>query len=215
MKTTAGPKQVDVIYRRIDDDFLDPLAFNPISVLGVPGLMAVYRKGNVIIANACGTGVADDKSIYPYVPEMIRYYFSEPILNNVSTYMCRRKADLQYVLKNISDMVVKEVHGAGGYGMLVGPKSTKKQIEEFTEKLKANPANYIAQPTLSLSTCPIFDGDKISPRHIDLRPFILSSPDGCQIVPGGLTRVALKKGSLVVNSSQGGGTKDTWIVEEN
>ena len=216
MKTTAGPKQVDVIYRRIDDDFLDPLAFNPISVLGVPGLMAVYRKGNVIIANACGTGVADDKSIYPYVPEMIRYYLSEePILNNVSTYMCRRKADLQYVLKNISDMVVKEVHGAGGYGMLVGPKSTKKQIEDFTEKLKANPANYIAQPTLSLSTCPIFDGDKISPRHIDLRPFILSSPDGCQIVPGGLTRVALKKGSLVVNSSQGGGTKDTWIVEEN
>ena len=213
MRTTRGPKQVDVIYRRIDDDFLDPLAFRPDSSLGVPGLLSVYRAGRVTLANAIGTGVADDKSIYPYVPEMIRFYLSEePILNNVPTYQCRRKEDLEYTLANLPQLVVKEVHGAGGYGMLVGPASTKEEIDSFRQRLAARPDAYIAQPTLALSACPTFVDAGIAPRHIDLRPFVLSGKT-VSMVRGGLTRVALKGGSLVVNSSQGGGTKDTWVIE--
>ncbi|MFT3733921.1 MAG: circularly permuted type 2 ATP-grasp protein [Rhodocyclaceae bacterium] len=213
MRTTQGPKQVDVIYRRIDDDFLDPLAFRPDSMLGVPGLLDAYREGGVTLANAIGTGVADDKSIYPYVPDMIDFYLGEkPLLNNVPTYMLRKKEDLDYTLANLGDLVVKEVHGAGGYGMLVGPASTKEQIEDFRKRILASPEKYIAQPTLSLSACPTFVESGIAPRHIDLRPFVLSGKD-VRFVPGGLTRVALKAGSLVVNSSQGGGTKDTWVLE--
>lgn len=213
MRTTAGPRRVDVIYRRIDDAFLDPLAFRNDSMLGVPGLLSVYRAGGIILANAIGTGVADDKSIYPYVPEMIRFYLSEePILNNIPTWQCRKPADLSYVLDHLHEMVVKEVHGAGGYGMLVGPHSTKKQIVDFKERIIANPANYIAQNTLALSTCPTFIEQGLAPRHIDLRPFVLSGKE-IRLVPGGLTRVALTEGSLVVNSSQGGGTKDTWVIE--
>jgi uncharacterized circularly permuted ATP-grasp superfamily protein len=213
MRTTRGPKRVDVIYRRVDDDFLDPLAFRPTSTLGCAGLLSVYRAGNITLSNAIGTGVADDKSIYAYVPKMVEFYLGEkPILNNVPTYLCREKDDLAYVLANLKDLVVKEVHGAGGYGMLVGPASTKAEIEEFRAALVANPGNYIAQPTLSLSTCPTYVESGIAPRHIDLRPFVLSGKT-VQMVPGGLTRVALKEGSLVVNSSQGGGTKDTWILE--
>ncbi len=214
MRTTRGPKRVDVIYRRVDDDFLDPLAFRPTSTLGCAGLLEAYRKGNVAICNAVGTGVADDKSIYPYVPKMIEFYLGEkPILNNVPTYMCRNKDDLAYTLANLKDLVVKEVHGAGGYGMLVGPASTKAEIEDFRKALEANPSGYISQPTLSLSSCPTYVESGIAPRHIDLRPFVLSGKT-VQMVPGGLTRVALKEGSLVVNSSQGGGTKDTWILED-
>ncbi|MDR3454649.1 MAG: circularly permuted type 2 ATP-grasp protein [Rhodoferax sp.] len=214
MRTTRGPQRVDVIYRRVDDDFLDPLVFRPKSTLGCAGLLEVYRAGNVSICNAVGTGVADDKSIYPYVPQMIEFYLGEkPILNNVPTYICRRPDDLKYVLANLKDLVVKEVHGAGGYGMLIGPASSKAEIEEFRQALLANPGGYIAQPTLSLSSCPTFVESGIAPRHIDLRPFVLSGKD-VQMVPGGLTRVALKDGSLVVNSSQGGGTKDTWVLEE-
>ncbi|MBC7436698.1 MAG: circularly permuted type 2 ATP-grasp protein [Bdellovibrionales bacterium] len=214
MRTTRGPKQVDVIYRRVDDDFLDPLVFRPGSTLGCEGLLGAYRAGNVAICNAVGTGVADDKSIYPYVPKMIEFYLGEkPILNNVPTYMCRNKEDLAYTLANLKDLVVKEVHGAGGYGMLVGPASTKAEIDEFRKAVVANPGGYIAQPTLSLSSCPTFVESGIAPRHIDLRPFVLSGKT-VQMVPGGLTRVALKEGSLVVNSSQGGGTKDTWILED-
>lgn len=213
MRTTSGPQKVDVIYRRLDDHFLDPLAFRAESMLGVPGLMAAYREGNIVISNAIGTGVADDKSIYPYVPEMIRFYLGEePILKNVPTWQCHKADDLSYVLDHLAELVVKEVHGAGGYGMLVGPTSTKAEVEEFRAVLKANPSNYIAQPTLSLSTCPTFVEEGIAPRHIDLRPFVLVGRD-VRMVPGGLTRVALRKGSLVVNSSQGGGTKDTWVVE--
>lgn len=213
MRTTRGPKRVDVIYRRIDDDYLDPLAFRPHSTLGCAGLLNVYRSGNVAVCNAIGTGVADDKSIYPYVPKMIEFYLGEnPILKNVPTFMCRNAEDLQYTLANLKDLVVKEVHGAGGYGMLVGPASTKAEIEDFRRAILANPAGYIAQPTLSLSTCPTYVESGIAPRHIDLRPFVLSGKE-VQMVPGGLTRVALKDGSLVVNSSQGGGTKDTWIIE--
>ena len=213
MRTTSGPQKVDVIYRRLDDHFLDPLAFRAESMLGVPGLMAAYREGNIVISNAIGTGVADDKSIYPYVPEMIRFYLGEePILKNVPTWQCHKSDDLSYVLDHLAELVVKEVHGAGGYGMLVGPTSTKAEVEEFRAVLKANPSNYIAQPTLSLSTCPTFVEEGIAPRHIDLRPFVLVGRD-VRMVPGGLTRVALRKGSLVVNSSQGGGTKDTWVVE--
>ena len=213
MRTTRGPKRVDVIYRRVDDDFLDPLAFKPNSTLGCAGLLGVYRSGNVAICNAIGTGVADDKSIYPYVPKMIEFYLGEkPILKNVPTYMCRNKDELAYTLANLKDLVVKEVHGAGGYGMLVGPAATKTEIEDFRLAILANPSGYIAQPTLSLSTCPTYVDSGIAPRHIDLRPFVLSGKD-VQMVPGGLTRVALKDGSLVVNSSQGGGTKDTWILE--
>ncbi|MEO7159998.1 MAG: circularly permuted type 2 ATP-grasp protein [Polaromonas sp.] len=213
MRTTRGPRRVDVIYRRVDDDFLDPLAFRPNSTLGCAGLLNVYRSGNVAICNAIGTGVADDKSIYPYVPKMIEFYLGEkPILKNVPTFMCRNPDDLKYTLANLKDLVVKEVHGAGGYGMLVGPAATKAEIENFRLALLANPAGYIAQPTLSLSTCPTYVESGVAPRHIDLRPFVLSAKD-VQMVPGGLTRVALKDGSLVVNSSQGGGTKDTWILE--
>jgi len=213
MRTTQGPRQVDVIYRRVDDDFLDPQAFRPDTVLGPAGLLRAYHAGNVAICNAVGTGVADDKSIYPYVPDMIRFYLSEePILANVPTYMCRRPDELSYVLANLRDLVVKEVHGAGGYGMLIGPAATRSEIEVFRERLLANPANYIAQPTLSLSTCPTFVGAGIAPRHIDLRPFVLSGQH-VRMVPGGLTRVALQEGSLIVNSSQGGGTKDTWVLE--
>jgi uncharacterized circularly permuted ATP-grasp superfamily protein len=214
MRTTQGPKRVDVIYRRLDDDFLDPLAFRPDSTLGCAGLLSAYRKGNVTLSNAIGTGVADDKSIYPYVPKMIEFYLGEkPILNNVPTYLCREAEDLRYVLDHLPELVVKEVHGAGGYGMLVGPAATREEIATFREHLLADPGNYIAQPTLSLSTCPTFVEAGIAPRHIDLRPFVLSGKD-VQMVPGGLTRVALKEGSLVVNSSQGGGTKDTWVLED-
>jgi uncharacterized circularly permuted ATP-grasp superfamily protein len=214
MRTTRGPRRVDVIYRRIDDDYLDPLSFKADSTLGVPGLLSVYRAGRVTLANAIGTGVADDKSIYPYVPDMIRFYLSEePILNNVPTWQCRKKDDLAYTLANLPELVVKEVHGAGGYGMLVGPASTKAEIEAFRQRIIARPDGYIAQPTLALSACPTFVDAGIAPRHIDLRPFVLSGKT-VSMVPGGLTRVALKEGSLVVNSSQGGGTKDTWILEE-
>ena len=215
MRTTSGAKQVDVIYRRLDDAFLDPLAFNPGSMLGVPGLLACYRSGNVVLANAVGTGVADDKSVYPYVDDMIRFYLSEePILKNVPTFQCRKPAELSHVLANLEQLVVKETQGSGGYGMLVGPAASKAEIAEFRTRLIARPEAYIAQPTLCLSTCPTFVERGIAPRHIDLRPFVLSGKE-TRIVPGGLTRVALREGSLVVNSSQGGGTKDTWIVEDS
>ncbi len=214
MRTTSGPQRVDVIYRRIDDSFLDPLAFRPDSMLGVPGLLAAYRLGNVVIANAIGTGVADDKSIYPYVPEMVRFYLGEePLLKNVPTWQCRRPDELAYVLDHLPELVVKEVHGAGGYGMLVGPTSSRDEIERFREVLQTQPSNYIAQPTLSLSSCPTFVEEGVAPRHIDLRPFVLVGR-GVRMVAGGLTRVALRRGSLVVNSSQGGGTKDTWVVDQ-
>ncbi len=213
MRTTRGPVRVHVIYRRVDDDFLDPLAFRPDSMLGVPGLLAACRAGHVTITNAIGTGVADDKSIYPYVPDMIRFYLDEtPIIDNVPTRMLRRPDDLAYTLAHLDELVVKEVHGAGGYGMLVGPKASRAEIERFRELIKAHPERYIAQPTLALSTCPTFVEEGVAPRHIDLRPFVLSGGD-VRIVPGGLTRVALRAGSLVVNSSQGGGTKDTWVLE--
>ena len=214
MRTTQGPQRVDVIYRRIDDDFLDPLTFRADSALGVAGLISVYREGRVTLANAVGTGVADDKSIYPYVPDMIRFYLSEePILANVPTYQCRKADELSYTLANMKDLVVKETHGAGGYGMLVGPASTTAEIEDFKLRVKAQPDKYIAQPTLALSACPTFVEAGIAPRHIDLRPFVLSGKE-VRMAPGGLTRVALKEGSLVVNSSQGGGTKDTWVLEQ-
>ncbi|MBL8385644.1 MAG: circularly permuted type 2 ATP-grasp protein [Burkholderiales bacterium] len=214
MRTTQGPRRVDVIYRRIDDDFLDPLAFRSDSVLGVAGLLSVYRAGRVSLANAIGTGVADDKSIYPYVPDMVRFYLSEePILANVPTWQCRKPDELSYVLANMAELVVKETHGAGGYGMLVGPASTAAEIAAFRERVKAAPDTYIAQPTLALSACPTFVEAGIAPRHIDLRPFVLSGKT-VRMAPGGLTRVALKAGSLVVNSSQGGGTKDTWVLED-
>jgi uncharacterized circularly permuted ATP-grasp superfamily protein len=213
MRTTRGPRRVDVIYRRVDDDFLDPQVFRPTSTLGCAGLLRAFRAGNVAVCNAIGTGVADDKSIYPYVPKMIEFYLGEkPILNNVPTYLCREEEGLKYTLAHLKDLVVKEVHGAGGYGMLVGPAASQAEIEDFRQALLANPAGYIAQPTLSLSTCPTYVDSGIAPRHIDLRPFVLSGKQ-VQMVPGGLTRVALKEGSLVVNSSQGGGTKDTWILE--
>jgi uncharacterized circularly permuted ATP-grasp superfamily protein len=215
MRTTQGPRRVDVIYRRLDDDSLDPLAFNPDSMLGVPGLLSVYRNGGVTLANAIGTGVADDKSTYPYVPDIIRFYLGEePILNNVPTYRCDRPDDRAYVLEHIADLVVKETQGSGGYGMLVGPKATKAEHDKFKRLIEDNPEGYIAQPTLALSTCPTFVEEGIAPRHVDLRPFVLSGQNGMSVVPGGLTRVALTKGSLVVNSSQGGGTKDTWVLED-
>ncbi len=215
MRTTRGYKTIDVLYRRVDDEFIDPLTFNPQSMLGVPGIMDVYRAGNITIANAPGTGVADDKAIYSYVPDIVQFYTGEKaILKNVETYRCSEPDMLKYVLDNLSDLVVKEVHGSGGYGMLVGPAASKKEIAAFAIKLKDNPGNYIAQPTLSLSTVPIFTQKGLAPRHVDLRPFALMSPEGINITPGGLTRVALKQGSLVVNSSQGGGTKDTWILED-
>ncbi len=214
MRTTRGPKRVDVIYRRIDDDFLDPQVFRADSQLGCAGLVEAYKAGRVTLSNAIGTGIADDKSIYPYVPKMIEFYLGEkPILQNVPTYVCREPDDLAYTLAHLAELVVKEVHGAGGYGMLVGPAATQAEIEAFRARLLANPGNYIAQPTLSLSTCPTFVEAGIAPRHIDLRPFVLSGAS-VRMVPGGLTRVALKAGSLVVNSSQGGGTKDTWVLED-
>jgi uncharacterized circularly permuted ATP-grasp superfamily protein len=213
MRTTRGPRRVDVLYRRIDDDFLDPLAFRPDSTLGVPGLLSAYRAGRVTIANAIGTGIADDKSIYPYVPAMIEFYLSErPLIANVQTFVLREKEHLAYTLAHLEELVVKEVHGAGGYGMLIGPAASKDQLATFRARIRANPELYIAQPTLALSTCPTFVDSGIAPRHIDLRPYVLSGRD-LTIVPGGLTRVALTAGSLVVNSSQGGGTKDTWVLE--
>lgn len=213
MRTTSGPRQVDIIYRRIDDEYLDPLAFRPDSMLGVPGLLSAYRAGNVTLANAIGSGVADDKSIYPFVPDMIRFYLGEePILNNVPTWRLGAAEDLAYVLDHLPELVVKEAQGSGGYGMLVGPAATKAEIEAYRARILAEPAAFIAQPTLSLSSCPTFVDAGIAPRHIDLRPFVLSGKE-ITLVPGGLTRVALKEGSLVVNSSQGGGTKDTWILE--
>jgi len=206
---------VDVLYRRVDDDFLDPMTFNPDSMLGIPGIMDVYRAGGITIANAPGTGIADDKAIYSYMPKIVEFYTGErPILNNVPTWRCSEQDALAYVLDNLSDLVVKEVHGSGGYGMLVGPAASKKELAAFRAKLKARPANYIAQPTLSLSTVPVLTQKGLAPRHVDLRPFALASPQGVEIIPGGLTRVALKQGSLVVNSSQGGGTKDTWVLED-
>lgn len=214
LNTVAGRQKVDVIYRRLDDPFLDSLAFRPDSVLGVAGLMSAYRAGNVILANAPGTGVADDKSIYPFVPDMIDFYLGEkPILHNVPTWQCRKPDDLKYVLAHLPELVVKEAQGSGGYGMLIGPQASKAELEEFRLKLIAEPEAYIAQPTLALSVCPTLVDEKIAPRHIDLRPFVLSSPTQVRTVAGGLTRVALTEGSLVVNSSQGGGIKDTWVVD--
>lgn len=215
MRTTRGYKPVDVIYRRIDDDFLDPLNFNPESLLGVPGILDVYRAGGITIANAPGTGISDDKAIYSYMPDIVEFYTGEKaILKNVPTWRCSEPQSLKYVLEHLAELVVKEVHGSGGYGMLVGPAASKAELDAFREKLKDNPENYIAQPTLSLSTVPILTEAGLAPRHVDLRPFVLVSPEGVKITPGGLTRVALKEGSLVVNSSQGGGTKDTWVLEE-
>lgn len=212
MRTTEGPKRVDVIYRRIDDDFLDPLAFREDSMLGVPGLVSVYRNGGVTLANAIGAGVADDKSTYTYVPEMVRFYLGEePILSNVPTYKLENPDDLKYVLEHLAELVVKEVQGSGGYGMLVGPTASKQQIEDFRARILAEPDNYIAQPTLALSTCPTLVEQGVAPRHVDLRPFVLSGKT-VTLVPGGLCRVAMREGSLVVNSSQGGGTKDTWVL---
>ncbi len=214
MRTTRGPQRVDVVYRRVDDDFLDPLSFRPDSTLGVAGLLTVYRAGHVTIANAIGTGVADDKSIYPYVPDMVRFYLSEePLVANVPTWLLRKPEDRAYALDHLAELVIKEVHGAGGYGMLIGPAATRAQIEDFRARIKAHPERYIAQPTLALSTSPTFVAAGIAPRHIDLRPFVLSGRE-VTIVPGGLTRVALREGSLVVNSSQGGGTKDSWVLGE-
>ena len=215
MRTTQGYKVIDVLYRRVDDDFLDPLNFNPASMLGVPGIMDVYRAGNITITNAPGTGIADDKAIYSYMPDIIEFYTGEDaILKNVETWRCSEPDSLKYVLEHLPELVVKEVHGSGGYGMLVGPAASKKELSSFAAKLKARPGNYLAQPTLSLSTVPIFTKKELAPRHVDLRPFALVSPKGIDITPGGLTRVALKAGSLVVNSSQGGGTKDTWVLED-
>ncbi|MEM1129366.1 MAG: circularly permuted type 2 ATP-grasp protein [Pseudomonadota bacterium] len=214
MRTTEGPKRVDVIYRRIDDAFLDPLCFRPDSMLGIPGLMNVYRSGGIAIASAPGAGVADDKAIYTFVPEMVRFYLGEePILQNVPTWQCAKPDDRKYVLENLKDIVVKEVHGSGGYGMLIGPRASASEIEIFSGKIRENPENYIAQPTLALSTCPTFVEEGVAPRHVDLRPFCLVG-ERVELVPGGLTRVALKEGSLVVNSSQGGGVKDTWVLAE-
>ena len=215
MRTTRGFKPVDVLYRRVDDDYLDPLSFNPQSMLGVPGIIDAYRAGRITIANAPGTGVADDKAIYSLMPEIVEFYTGErPLLPNVQTWRCADPESLRYVLAHLEKLVVKEVHGSGGYGMLIGPTSSRHEIEQFRQKLQAKPDNYIAQPTLSLSTCPIFTRAGLAPRHVDFRPFVLVSPEGIEVTPGGLTRVAMKKGSLVVNSSQGGGTKDTWVLDE-
>jgi uncharacterized circularly permuted ATP-grasp superfamily protein len=214
MRTTEGLKRVDVIYRRIDDDFLDPLVFRPDSALGVPGLMSAYMAGNVTLANAVGTGIADDKAVYSYMPDILKFYLGEePILKNVPTWRCREADDLAYVLDKLPELVVKEVHGSGGYGMLIGPAATKASIADFAQRLKHNPDNYIAQPTLALSTTPVCTNAGLSPRHVDLRPFVLNGKDKVTVVPGGLTRVAMREGSLVVNSSQGGGTKDTWVID--
>ena len=215
MRTTCGYEPIDVLYRRVDDEFLDPLNFNPESLLGVPGIFDIYRAGGITITNAPGTGISDDKALYSYMPEIIEFYTGQPpLLKNVETWRCSEPDSLKYVLDNLADLVVKEVHGSGGYGMLVGPAASKSEIEKFRKKLEANPKNYIAQPTLSLSTVPILTDAGLAPRHVDLRPFVLVSPDAIDVVPGGLTRVAMKEGSLVVNSSQGGGTKDTWVLTD-
>ena len=214
MKTVDGPKKVDVIYRRIDDDYIDPLFYNPKSVIGIPGIIHAYRTGGVNICSAPGCGSADDKAIYIYVPEMIKFYLGEmPILENVETWRCEKDDELKYVLENIKNLVVKEVDGSGGYGMLIGPKSTKKTIEQFSLKLKNNPKGYIAQPTLDLSSSPTLIDNEITGRRVDLRPYCLIGKQA-QLCPGGLTRVALNKGSYVVNSSQGGGVKDTWVLAD-
>lgn len=214
MRTTEGPKRIDVLYRRLDDDFLDPLTFRPDSALGVPGLMNAYRAGNIALANAVGTGVADDKAVYSYMPEIVRFYFGEePILKNVPTWRCREEEAREHVLAHLDELVVKEVAGSGGYGMLIGPAADRATRDRFADKIRANPADFIAQPTLALSTCPTFVDAGVAPRHVDLRPFVLTGADKVRIVPGGLTRVALREGSLVVNSSQGGGTKDTWVLD--
>lgn len=215
MRTTEGYKSIDVLYRRVDDAFLDPLTFNPESRLGVPGLFDVYRAGRVTLANAPGTGIADDKAIYSYMPEIVRFYTGEaPLLRNVPTWRCSNPQELSHVLAHLDELVVKEVHGSGGYGMLIGPAASRAELATFRAKLMANPGNYIAQPTLALSTVPVLTRAGLAPRHVDLRPYVLVSPEGVTITPGGLTRVALKPGSLVVNSSQGGGTKDTWVLED-
>lgn len=215
MRTTQGFKPIDILYRRVDDDYLDPMTFRPESQLGVPGIMDLYRAGKITIANAPGTGIADDKAIYSYMPDIVEFYTGEkPLLANVPTWRCAEPDSLKYVLDHLKELVVKEVHGSGGYGMLVGPAASKAEIETFAKKLKARPGNYIAQPTLALSTVPVLTKSGLAPRHVDLRPFVLCSPNGIEITPGGLTRVALKKGSLVVNSSQGGGTKDSWVLED-
>jgi uncharacterized circularly permuted ATP-grasp superfamily protein len=215
MRTTRGYQPIDVLYRRVDDEWLDPLTFNPGSVLGPSGIMDIYRAGGITLANAPGTGIADDKAIYSFMPEIVEFYTGErPILQNVRTWRCAEKDALAYVLDHLDELVVKEVHGSGGYGMLVGPTSSKSEVAAFRAKLKASPDSYIAQPTLALSTVPIFTKAGLAPRHVDLRPFVLVSPAGIDITPGGLTRVALRRGSLVVNSSQGGGTKDSWVLEE-
>jgi uncharacterized circularly permuted ATP-grasp superfamily protein len=213
MRTTAGPRRVDVVYRRIDEDFLDPLVFRPDSLLGVPGLFAAYRAGNVALANAVGTGLADDKGIYPFVPAMIRFYLGEePLLRNVPTWRCAEPDELRFVLEHLPELVVKQTRGSGGHGMLIGPAATRAELGGFAARLRASPSDYVAQPTLALSTCPTLVERGIAPRHVDLRPFVLLGRE-LRIVPGGLTRVALREGSLVVNSSQGGGTKDTWVLE--
>lgn len=215
MRTTCGFQPIDILYRRVDDEFLDPLNFNPDSLLGVPGIFDIYRAGAVTIANAPGTGIADDKALYSYMPDIVEFYTGqEALLSNVQTWRCAEPEHLSYVLDNLADLVVKEVHGSGGYGMLVGPAASKAELEAFRAKLTANPGNYIAQPTLSLSTVPILTGAGLAPRHVDLRPFVLVSPQSIDVVPGGLTRVAMQEGSLVVNSSQGGGTKDTWVLSD-
>ncbi len=215
MRTTRGFQPIDVIYRRVDDEYLDPLTFNPASVLGVPGIMDVYRAGRITIATAPGTGVGDAKAIYSFMPQIGEFYTGEkPLLANVQTWRCADPDSLKYVLDHLDELVIKEVHGSGGYGMLIGPAASKREIAAFRDKLLANAANYIAQPTLALSTCPVFTRSGLAPRHVDLRPFVLVSPDGLEITPGGLTRVALKAGSLVVNSSQGGGTKDSWVLDD-
>jgi len=215
MRTTQGYTPIDVIYRRVDDDYLDPLNFKPESLLGVAGIFDIYRAGGVTIANAPGTGIADDKAIYSYMPDIVKFYTGkEALLKNVETWRCSDESSLKYVLDNLHDLVVKEVHGSGGYGMLIGPAASKSELEKFRKKLIADPGKYIAQPTLALSTTPIFKNSQLAPRHVDLRPFVLVGKDSIEITPGGLTRVAMKKGSLVVNSSQGGGTKDTWVLED-
>jgi uncharacterized circularly permuted ATP-grasp superfamily protein len=214
MRTTEGLKRVDVIYRRVDDDFLDPLVFSSDSTLGVPGLMSAYHAGNVTLANAVGTGIADDKAVYSYMPDIIKFYLGEsPVLENVPTWRCREPDHLSYVIEHIEEMVVKQVHSSGGYGMLIGPQADRATVAAFRSKLKSSPHNFVAQPTLALSTCPTCIGDGLASRHVDLRPFVLSGRDGVRIIPGGLTRVALQDGSLIVNSSQGGGTKDTWVLD--
>jgi len=215
MRTTAGLSRVDVIYRRIDDAFMDPKVFRPDSALGVPGIMEVYKKGRVALANAPGTGIADNKVIYAFVPDMIRYYLNEePKLRNVETFLCAVDSQRQHVLENLANLVVKPAHEAGGKGIVIGPHATKEQLAKVAEEIKADPDNWIGQPVLSLSTVPTICGNAIEPRHVDLRPYILLGPDGCKVIPGGLTRVALRKGTLIVNSSQGGGTKDTWVLDE-